>query len=97
VATSKATRRTYQDLADEVGAGVSKVIQLAPSACARQPDTRDATPEAGMASVGARTRARLASWWRGEGDVREPAYFARQREENPELPEGACERVSGTG
>lgn len=32
-----------------------------------------------------------------EGDVREPAYFARQREEKPELPEGACERVSGYG
>jgi hypothetical protein len=29
--------------------------------------------------------------------VREPAYFARQREENPELPEGAGERVSGYG
>jgi hypothetical protein len=32
---------------------------------------------------------------RKEGDVREPAYFARQREEKPELPEGACERVCG--
>ncbi len=29
--------------------------------------------------------------------MREPAYFARQREEKPELPEGACERVSGYG
>jgi hypothetical protein len=29
--------------------------------------------------------------------MREPAYFARQREEQPELPEGACERVSGYG
>jgi hypothetical protein len=26
--------------------------------------------------------------------VREPAYFARQREEKPELPEGSCERES---
>jgi hypothetical protein len=29
--------------------------------------------------------------------VKEPAYFARQREEKPELPEAACERVSGYG
>jgi hypothetical protein len=29
--------------------------------------------------------------------VREPAYFARQREEEPELPKGNCERVSGYG
>jgi hypothetical protein len=29
--------------------------------------------------------------------VREPAYFAQQREEKPELPPGDCERVSGYG
>jgi hypothetical protein len=29
--------------------------------------------------------------------VKEPAHFARQREEQPELPEGDCERVSGYG
>lgn len=29
--------------------------------------------------------------------MREPAYFARQLEEKPKLPEGACERVSGYG
>jgi hypothetical protein len=31
------------------------------------------------------------------GAVREPAYFARQREEKPEVPKGTCERVSGYG
>ncbi len=29
--------------------------------------------------------------------MKEPAYFARQREEHPQLPEGTCERVSGYG
>jgi hypothetical protein len=29
--------------------------------------------------------------------MREPADFARDREERPELPEGTCERVSGYG
>src|ERR1700733_9802714 len=29
--------------------------------------------------------------------MREPADFARQREERPERPEGTCERVSGYG
>src|SRR5580704_16445577 len=30
-------------------------------------------------------------------EMRDPAYFAREREEKPELPEGTCERVSGYG
>src|SRR5215472_2849568 len=56
------------------------------------------TPEGSRARASANGRRPAPGGRRARPSLRaDPAHFAREREERPELPKGDCERVSGYG